>query len=118
MSSPDSQSVASVSLVRLVATTHHYDANQRLIWLQIVNRTAGTLTVSAPINSNVAPPGYYMLFILNPSGIPSVGRIVKIPGSGSGSGGDTIPPGQVTDLVVAPPVSDTQLNLNWDADRT
>ena len=62
--SPDSQSVASVSLVRLGATTHHYDANQRLIWLQIVNRTAGTLTVSAPINSNVAPPGYYMLFIL------------------------------------------------------
>src|SRR6185503_17059300 len=60
VSSPDSQSVASVSLVRLGATTHHYDANQRLIWLQIVNRTAGTLTVLAPINSNVAPPGYYM----------------------------------------------------------
>ena len=106
VSSPDSQSVASVSLVRLGATTHHYDANQRLIWLQIVNRTAGTLTVSAPINFNVAPPGYYMLFILNPSGIPSVGQIVKIPGSGSGSGGDTTAPGQVTGLVVAPPVSD------------
>ena len=35
---PDAANVASVSLVRLMSATHHYEANQRLIWLQIVNR--------------------------------------------------------------------------------
>ena len=107
---PDAPSISSVSLVRLMATTHHYDANQRLVWLQIVSRNSNSLTVSAPINSNVAPPGYYMIFILTGSGIPSVASIVQIPGSGVG--GDTTPPGQVTGLTVSP-VSNSQLNLFW-----
>jgi hypothetical protein len=109
---PDALTVNSVSLVRLMSCTHHYEANQRLIWLQIASRTSNNLTVSAPINSNIAPPGYYMIFILNASGVPSVARIIKIPG---GPLSDTTAPGQVTGLVVAPPVSDTQLNLNWNA---
>ena len=31
------------------------------------------LTVSAPADANVAPPGHYMLFVLNGAGVPSVG---------------------------------------------
>ena len=83
----------SVSLVRLMATTHHYDQNQRLIWLQIVSRTSNSLTMSAPINASIAPPGYYMIFILNGSGVPSVARIIKIPGTGALP--DTTPPAKV-----------------------
>ncbi len=36
--------------------------------------TAGTgkLTATAPANANMAPPGYYMLVIVNTNGVPSV----------------------------------------------
>ena len=111
---PNEPEITSVSLLRLMATTHHYDANQRLIWLGIVNRSSGSITVSAPINANIAPPGYYMLHVINSSGVPSVAQIIKIPGAGSG-GSPT--PSQVTGLT-ASSVSSTQINLSWTANPT
>jgi hypothetical protein len=33
--------------------------------------------VSAPANANLAPPGYYMLFLVSSSGVPSVAQILK-----------------------------------------
>ena len=36
------------------------------------------LTVTAPGNGNVAPPGHYMLFIVNGEDVPSVAQIVKL----------------------------------------
>ena len=71
--------ITSVSLVRLMATTHHYDANARLVWLQITGTDSAGINVSAPINSNVAPPGHYMIHIINGSGVPSVASMIKIP---------------------------------------
>ena len=112
---PNEPEITSVSLLRLMVTTHHYDANQRLIWLGILNRGSGSITVSAPINANIAPPGYYMLHVINSSGVPSVAQIIKIPGAGGG-GGPT-PPSQVTGLTVTP-ASNTQLNLSWTANPT
>ena len=47
-----------------------------------------------------------MIFILNASGIPSVSKVIKIPGTGAG--GDTTPPGQVGPLTITP-VSNTQI---------
>jgi hypothetical protein len=41
------------------------------------------LTVTGPPNANVAPPGYYMLFLLNSQGVPSVAKILLLSGSGS-----------------------------------
>jgi len=38
---------------------------------------SGALTVTAPPNGNIAPPGYYMLFILN-SGVPSVATFFQL----------------------------------------
>jgi hypothetical protein len=37
----------------------------------------GTLNVTAPANANLAPPGYYMLFIVNNQGIPSIAAPVR-----------------------------------------
>ena len=70
----------SVSLVRLMSCTHHYEPNQRLIWLQILSKGTNSVTVSAPINPNVAPPGYYMIHVLDATGVPSVAKIISIPG--------------------------------------
>ncbi len=64
-------------LVRPGAPTHAFDMEQRLV---AVNFTAGSgvLNVTAPPDSNIAPPGYYMLFILNSSGIPSLAQFIQL----------------------------------------
>ncbi|MER3484079.1 MAG: hypothetical protein C4332_13915, partial [Meiothermus sp.] len=36
------------------------------------------LTVTAPASGTVAPPGYYMLFVINANGVPSAAKMVKI----------------------------------------
>jgi hypothetical protein len=108
---PDAADVQSVSLVRLMSATHHYEANQRFIWLQIVNKTANEVTVSSPVNGDIAPPGYYMIHVLNSQGVPSEAKIIQIDGTDAG---DTTPPGQVTGLSVTP-VSATQLDLAWNS---
>ena len=70
-----------VSLVRLNAVTHHYEPNQRLVWLKIQLRPdSNTAIVQSPLNANLAPPGYYMIHVLK-GGVPSIGKIIKIPGS-------------------------------------
>ncbi len=42
--------------------------------------TAGatSITATTPLNANIAPPGPYMLFILDGNGVPSVARMVSI----------------------------------------
>ena len=107
---PDAPNISSVSLVRLMSCTHHYEANQRLIWLQILNRGSSNITVSAPINANIAPPGLYMIHVLNGTGVPSVAKIIQIPGTGTG--GDTTAPSKVPRSDVTT-VSGSQLNLAW-----
>ena len=86
--------------------------DMRLVWLPITSCTSNSVTVSAPINGNIAPPGHYMIHVLDSSLVPSTARIIKIPGTGSG--GDTTPPVQVTGLS-ATTVSSTQINLGWTA---
>ena len=73
-----SSNITKVSLLRLGSNTHHYDSNLRLVWLQITNTDSSGITVAAPINSSVAPPGHYMIHILNAQDVPSVAQIVRI----------------------------------------
>jgi hypothetical protein len=42
-----------------------------------VTATAGGFTATAP-TSTVAPPGYYMLFVLTADGIPSTAKWVHV----------------------------------------
>jgi hypothetical protein len=74
---PDAANVSSVVLMRPGAPTHAFDMEQRSV---AMNFTAGSsvLNVTAPPNSNIAPPGYYMVFILNSSGVPSVAQFVQL----------------------------------------
>jgi hypothetical protein len=72
--------ITRVSLIRLGSNTHHYDANLRLVWLQVTATYSGGIQVAAPINANVAPPGPYMIHILNAQNIPSQAKIIQIPG--------------------------------------
>jgi hypothetical protein len=74
---PDAADIGSVVLVRPGAPTHAFDMDQRLVGLSFTAGT-GLLNVTAPPTGNIAPPGYYMLFLLNRAGVPSVARFVKI----------------------------------------
>ncbi len=70
--------ISRVALVKTSSVTHSWNMDQRFVEATFV--TNGTrLMVQAPTRAADAPPGFYMLFVLNPSGVPSVSRIVQIP---------------------------------------
>ena len=74
---PEAANITSVVLVRPGAQTHSIDMDQRLVGLSYTT-DAGVLNVTAPPNGNIAPPGYYMLFLLNSAGVPSLARFVQL----------------------------------------
>src|SRR5438552_1740772 len=69
--------ISHVVLVRNGTVTHAFGMDQREAEMSFTAGT-GALTVTAPPKGNIAPPGYYMLFILNNSGVPSVAKFVQL----------------------------------------
>jgi hypothetical protein len=79
--SPQATSIAKVVLIRPMAVTHQTDSEQRVIQMPFYTSGAAQLTVSAPDGGPahaMAPRGYYMLFLLNTSGVPSEGKFVHL----------------------------------------
>src|SRR5438477_6135409 len=74
---PDPASIANVTLIALSSVTHGFNMGQR-INRPAFSQASGGLNVTAPSNGNTTPPGYYMLFILNSNGVPSVANILQI----------------------------------------
>jgi hypothetical protein len=105
---PDAPTINSVVLIKPGSDTHAFDMEQRLVGLPITARTTTTLTVTWPnspptppnLPQNLAPPGYYMLFVLK-AGVPSVAKFVQVvPATRFGDqppkGTITMPSGDVT----------------------
>ena len=69
--------ITGVRWIRLGSVTHAFDANQRANTLTF-SRGTGKVNVTAPADSRRAPPGHYLLFLLNRNGVPSVGTIVQV----------------------------------------
>ena len=82
---PDATNISKVAWIRNSSTTHTFDEGGRYMHLNFT-QTSGGLNVTMPANGNLAPPGYYMLFILNGSGVPSVARIIQIIQGGGNTG--------------------------------
>jgi galactose oxidase-like protein/List-Bact-rpt repeat protein/Kelch motif protein len=74
---PEAAAIVNVTWVRLSSVTHAFNANQRFNRLSFSAATGG-LNVVAPVNPNLAPPGDYMLFVLNGQGVPSVAAVVRV----------------------------------------
>jgi hypothetical protein len=75
--------ISSAVLVRPGSTTHAFDMEQRIVGLcgpapQPACTGAGTLSLTAPPDGNIAPPGYYMLFLLDSAGVPSKAEWVDL----------------------------------------
>jgi hypothetical protein len=77
IATPQASAITHVSLIRLGAVTHAFDQNQRFQRLTFTADANG-LTIAAPSSPNRAPPGHYLVFILNQDDVPSVGSIVRI----------------------------------------
>ena len=76
--SPQASDVDRVSLIRLAAVTHSFDQNRRFLPLTFAPSGDTDLVINAPAGPNLAPPGYYMLFLLSEEGVPSVARFVRL----------------------------------------
>jgi hypothetical protein len=70
--------VSRVVLIHPTAVTHANDMSGRFVDLVVTAQNAGSITATMPANGNLAQPGYYMLFVLNASGVPSVATWVHL----------------------------------------
>jgi hypothetical protein len=75
--------ISSAVLMRPGSATHAFDMDQRLVGLcgpspQRPCSGSGTLSLTSPPNGNIAPPGYYMLFLLDSAGVPSVAQFIQL----------------------------------------
>jgi Galactose oxidase-like, Early set domain/IPT/TIG domain/Kelch motif len=75
--SPEAANISKVTLIRITSVTHAFNQNQRLSVLSFTPGP-GALDIVAPANANIAPPGDYLLFIVDGSGVPSIGSIVQL----------------------------------------
>ena len=69
------------TMVRLSATTHHLNTDQRLLPVTSVDNGDGTFDLTLHANPNVLIAGNYWLYALNDSGTPSIGETIQVLGS-------------------------------------
>jgi hypothetical protein len=67
-----------ISLIRPGLTTHSFNGTQRLVDIPFTLVPPDTLNANVPSEPNVAPPGWYMLFLTDHDGIPSMGQWVHL----------------------------------------
>jgi hypothetical protein len=61
------------------AVTHNVDSNQRVVPMRLASTVAsGGLNAMTPANAAIAPPGYYLLFVVDAAGTPSTARWVRL----------------------------------------
>lgn len=110
-----SSAVEKAVLVAPGATTHGTDMSQRHVPVGVTRRADGSgVDIKTPASANEAPPGYYMLFLVNAQGVPSEARFIRL-----GSDVVTAPPVADTTAPTAPtgltatPVSPFRVDLTW-----
>jgi galactose oxidase len=72
------KTVSAFALMRLSSATHSLNNEQRRVPLSFRVGRAGEYLLSIPIDPGVVVPGYYMLFALDATGVPSVSRTLRI----------------------------------------
>jgi hypothetical protein len=81
ISTPNADDIDSVVLIAPGATTHAVNMTQRLVDLEFTKEGDSLLHVRAPEHGNLAQPGYYMVFIVDDDGVPSVAAWTRLAGS-------------------------------------
>lgn len=76
-------SITKVTLTRISSVPHAQNWDQRFLNLSF-SQAGGGLNVTLPSSANNCPPGHYLLWILNGSGVPSIGSWIQITSGGTG----------------------------------
>ncbi|OJF15843.1 radical copper oxidase GlxA [Couchioplanes caeruleus] len=76
--SPEAAQIKAARLVRPSAVTHVLDVDQRSVAVDITPTGDDTLDLSIPKTKGLVPSGWYMLFLLDNKGVPSVARWVQV----------------------------------------
>lgn len=74
---PDPSDIVKARLMHPSAVTHVTDVQQRSIALTITRRK-GAVALTIPRGSGLVPAGWYMVFVDNRAGVPSVARWVHV----------------------------------------
>jgi hypothetical protein len=67
-----------VALLRFSSVTHSVNFDQRYVRVADLTAGSGIYTLTAPATASLAPPGYYMLFVIDQNGVPSVSATVQV----------------------------------------
>jgi hypothetical protein len=78
VTTPHAASISRVALVKAGAVTHSNNFDQRYVDCTFTARGGGALLATSPPDANHAPPGWYMLFLVNSTGVPSVASWVQV----------------------------------------
>lgn len=104
--------VSRITLLHAGAVTHSVNLAQRFVELPFTT-DGSVLFVEMHDRAFDVPPGYYLLFVINDSGVPSEGKFVRIDLPGSGGGGDTTAPTKPQNLKLSK--INGSPKLVWDA---
>jgi hypothetical protein len=78
---PNAAQIATVVLMRCGSSTHAYNPDQRAVVLSFQVTSTNTLVATAPPGGAIAPPGYYMLFVVDQQRRPcSYASFVRVGG--------------------------------------
>ena len=70
--------ISRAHLIRASSVTHAFNAGQLLYPLSLTVASSTALRAAGPPNGNLAPPGPYLLFLVNDAGVPSNGKLVTV----------------------------------------
>ena len=70
--------VTNFALVRMAATTHTVDTDQRRVPLKVTSANGATIKLAIPTDTGTVVPGQYMLFAINSAGTPSISQLITI----------------------------------------
>jgi hypothetical protein len=77
INTPAASSIAKVHLIRFSSVTHAFNQSQ-MLYRATFSVSGRVLTVTPPASGRLAPPGPYLLFVVNQNGVPSTGTIVTL----------------------------------------
>ncbi len=76
-----SDNAATITTARLIppsSTTHVTNTEQRSVAAVVTTSTEGKVSIQLPSDENLLPNGWYMLFVTNAKGTPSIAKMIHI----------------------------------------
>ncbi len=75
---PTPGAISEIVLMSVGAVTHGFNQNQRYVGCAITGTTATAVDATAPPDGTIAPPGHYLLFLVDHDRTPSTGVWIRL----------------------------------------